>query len=478
MTFLPSTRLLWLVLAIALLAIPAGPQPALAPLWMSALAIVFAAALVDLALSLRNAAAKMPAVSAPEITRFSKDRAGAIPLRFNNPTAEKRATQFRFALGLPASFAAPRAEAWITLPAGAEHAHIDWTCTPTRRGRFTGALACCETGSRLGLWRLRARTALACELRVYPNVFSERRQMAAIFLNRGQFGAKLQRTVGRGREFEKLREYLPGDGFDEIHWKATAKRGYPVTKVFQAERTQEIYVVIDMSRLSGRLVTSPGRAASPKPPKISQDARGGFGGTTLPPPENVTQTVLERYLTAALVLLLAAQKQGDRFGVIAYDDRVRVSLRAGNGAAHYAACREALHALQPAEVTPDMAEVTRHLRMHLRRRALLFFLTDLSDPVLAEDFARHAPLLARQHLMLVSQLRGEGVARLFTGAEVAAGMDADLYAKLAGHMRWDEMRLLMRTLKQQGIAAAVLEDESFAANLVTQYLQVKRRQVL
>jgi len=121
------------------------------------------------------------------------------------------------------------------------------------------------------------------------------------------------------------------------------------------------------------------------------------------------------------------------------------------------------------------------LRMQLRRRALLFFLTDLSDPVLAEDFARHAPLLARQHLMLVSQLRGEGVARLFTGAEVAAGQggrEADLYAKLAGHMRWDEMRLLIRTLKQQGITAAVLEDESFAANLVTQYLQVKRRQVL
>ena len=473
MSFLPSTRLLWLVFAVAALAIPAGPLPGFAPVWMSALAIVVAAALVDLALSLRGA--KMPAVSAPEVVRFAKDRAGAIPVRFENPAKGAGAMRIRFALGLPAVFKAARAEAWVNLPAGAEHARIEWECAPSRRGRFGGVLACCEIGSRFGLWRLRARTALGCELRVYPNLFSERRQMAAIFLNRGQFGAKLQRTVGRGREFEKLREYLPGDGFDEIHWKATAKRGYPVTKVFQAERTQEIYVVIDMSRLSGRLVTFPGRAASPKPPKISQTTRGGFGETALPPTGNIMQTVLERYLTAALVLLLAAQKQGDRFGVIAYDDRVRVSLRAGNGAGHYAACREALHALQPAEVTPDMAEVTRHLRMQLRRRALLFFLTDLSDPVLAEDFGRHAPLLARQHLMLVSQLRGEGVARLFTGAEV---VDADLYAKLAGHMRWDEMRLLLRTLKQQGIAAAVLDDESFAANLVTQYLQVKRRQAL
>ena len=52
------------------------------------------------------------------------------------------------------------------------------------------------------------------------------------------------RQVGRGREFEKLREYVPGDGSDEIHWKATARRGHPITKVFQLERTQEVYVIL------------------------------------------------------------------------------------------------------------------------------------------------------------------------------------------------------------------------------------------
>ncbi len=44
----------------------------------------------------------------------------------------------------------------------------------------------------------------------------------------------------------------PEDGFDEIHWKATAKRRHPITKVFQVERTQEVYAVIDASRLSAR----------------------------------------------------------------------------------------------------------------------------------------------------------------------------------------------------------------------------------
>ena len=444
MSFLPSLRLLQLVFGAALLAALAGPLPELAPVWLFALAGLLLFALADLALSLR--AAVPPAVAIPAVVRFAKDRPGVVPVTFANPGGA--AGRVRLALGLPGGFADARSEMLVDLPAGATQARIEWACTPARRGRFEGVTAGTEPGSRFGLWQLRLRQALPGELRVYPNLFTERKSLAALFLARGQYGSQVRRTVGRGREFEKLRDYLPGDGFDEIHWKATAKRGRPVTKVFQAERTQEIMVVIDISRLSGRPVE--------------------HGG--------VTVTALERYLTAALVLLLAAQRQGDRFGVLAYDDRVRVFLRAGHGAAHYAACREALHGLPPGEATPDLAELVRHLRTQLRRRALLFFLTDLGDPVLAEDFVRHARLLARQHLVFVNQLRAPGVAPLFSGPEV--GGTREIYARLAGHARWAEARALAQKLKPLGVTATLLEDEMFAARIVTQYLQVKQRQAL
>ena len=440
----PATRLLWVVAGVAVLAAVAGPLPELGPWWMLALLGVALLALTDLGMSLR--AALPPDVTAPEIVRFSKDRAGTLSLVFNNPAGEAR--RLRFALGLPACFASAREVETVDLPAGAKHARIEWVCTPGRRGRFKNVLACVEAGSRLGLWKLRTRRELGCELRVYPNLFAERKQLAALFLSRGQFGMKLQRTVGRGRDFEKLRDYLPGDGYDEIHWKATAKRGRPITKVFQAERTQEIYVVIDASRLSARPVTH----------------------------EGITQTVLERYLTAALVLLLAAEQQGDRFGLIVYDDRVRVSVRAGNGDEHYAVCREALHATQPSQTTPDIPEIVRYLRIQVRRRALMFFLTDLTDPVLAEDFARHVGLLARQHLVMVSQLRAPGVAPLFSSGEVSE--TGEIAGRLAGHARWAESHALAKTLKPLGVTATLMEDETMAAQMVAQYLAVKQRQLL
>jgi uncharacterized protein (DUF58 family) len=444
MSVVPAQRLLWLVFAAAILAVLAGPLPDLVSVWLLALGILTLAALADLAISLSKT--RPLAVTLQPVTRFSKDREGKIQVLFANPGG--RSERVRFALALPAGFESQHDELWVDLPAGEAHARIGWPCTPRERGRFTEVLACTETRSAAGLWQLRRRVPVSCELRVYPNLFAERRQLAALFFARGEQGATAQRMVGRGRDFEKLRDYLPGDSFDEIHWKATAKRGRPVTKIFQAERTQEIYVILDTSRLSAR-------------PTLYHGVR---------------QTALERCLTAALVLLLAAERQGDRFGLIAHDDRVRLFLRASRGAGHYAACREAALALRPSEATPDMAEIVRHLRAGLRRRALLFFLTDLTDPVLAEDFVKHVPLLARQHLVLVGQLRAPEVAPLFS--DVEAGNENEIYTRLAGHARWNQTRALGKKLKSLGVTAATLENESMAAQLVTQYLQVKRRQAL
>ena len=444
MTLVPSQRLLWLVFYTALVAVGAGPLPELTPIWLLALGGVVLAALVDAVTSL--ARARPPVASVPALVRFMKDRETAIVVTFENPT--KQARRLRVALGLPAAFASREDEAWVDLPAGAERARIDWHCTPRQRGRFTNVLACLEGASVLGLWHVRLRAELPCELRVHPNLLTERKQIAALFLARGRPGVRVQRTLGRGREFEKLRDYLPGDGFDEIHWKASAKRGRPVTKVFQAERTQEIYVVIDASRLSARPVVHAG----------------------------IEQTVLERYVTSALVLLIAAERQGDKFGLVVHDDRVRVSVRAGTGTKHYAACRDAMLGLKPSEATPDVPEIVRQLRARFRQRALLFFLTDLSDPVLAEDFAKHVRLLSRQHLVLVGQLPAPEVAPLFAGAEVAT--NEEVYQRLAGHARWAETRALGQRLKPLGVTTVLLDNETMAAQLVAHYMKVKQRQAL
>jgi uncharacterized protein (DUF58 family) len=462
----PQTRLLiWF----AALALPGALLGAVFPDWVWGVALLLGAFLMvtasDAVASLRLLDGF--AVELPEIVRMAKDRESRLAVRVLNPSLKLR--QIRLALSFPREIESVGEDLVLVLPAGSEWAQTEWTFRPRRRGRYTLDRAYLEIASRLGLWAMRGNVPVRCELRVYPNLFSERRDLAALFLNKGVFGIHARRQLGKGREFEKLREYVPGDGFEDVHWKATARRGRPITKVFQIEKTQEVYVVIDASRLSAReAVSSSTKESATRASTIETPG-------SKPEPAN-SESLLERFLTASLILGLAAERQGDLFGVVTFTDGVDRFLRARNGRAHYGACRDALYTLQPRLVAPDFDEIATFLRLRLRRRALLVFLTSLDDPVLAESFTRQVNLLSKQHLVLVNMLAPPGAAPLFSHDEVTS--PDDLYRALGGHLQWRNLRELGKVLERRGVRFSVLESERLSAQLVSQYLDVKQRQML
>jgi uncharacterized protein (DUF58 family) len=106
----------------------------------------------------------------------------------------------------------------------------------------------------------------------------------------------------------------------------------------------------------------------------------------------------------------------------------------------------------------------------------LLFLTSLDDPVTAESFVRNTDLLCRQHLVLVNMVRPAGVQPAFSNASVTTANE--LYAELAGHMRWQQLRELEKVLQRRGVRLSLLPSERLAVDLVSQYLSVKQRQVL
>jgi uncharacterized protein (DUF58 family) len=374
----------------------------------------------------------------PELVRMWRGRQAAFDLTIRNGNASAR--DVRIGLQAPAELALEREEQTVKL-GPSQAARMGFTATPSQRGRYTIDRCFFETASPLGLWAIRANAPLAVEVRVYPDLSSGRQ--AAAFLRRGNLGGHPQRQIGRGREFEKLRDYTAGDGFDEVDWKATARRGRPITRVFQVEKTQEVYVILDASRLTARPIS----AGNP-------------------------DSILERNVTAALLLALEAEKQGDHFGLITFSDRIHGFVRARGGKAHYGACREALYALHPRIVAPDFDELGTLLRLRLRRRALLIFLTELDDPILAEGFLRNAAMIRRNHLMLVGMMQPPGSRPLFEDA------GEDVYDSLAGHLQWSKLRTFAKVLERQGIQFLLCQPERISAQLASAYVNLKRRQAL
>lgn len=402
-------------------------------------------------------------VELPEVVRLQKDRPGILEVRIHNESLASRSLRIGFAF--PRVLESEFDDRTTLLPANAARSRLDWTLVANRRGQYFLDHVYLEAESPFGFWAVRGSHAVRVEVRVYPNLYAERKNVAALFLRRADLGGHAQRQAGQGRDFEKLRMYVPGDSYDEIHWKASAKRGHPVTKVFQVERTQEVYVIVDASRLTGRELIV----------KNENAGRGPAAGDAQFPDQSTT-TILERFVTAALILGLAAEQQGDQFGLITFSDRVLSFVRAKNGQAHYDACRDRLYALHPQSVTPDFDELCSFIRLRLRKRALLIFLTALDDPLLAESFEKASELICRQHLLVVNMIRPPGVSPLFSDENV--GRVDDLYRCLGGHLQWNSLRELESKLRRRGTRFALLDPEKLAAQVIAQHADVKRRQLL
>jgi uncharacterized protein (DUF58 family) len=266
------------------------------------------------------------------------------------------------------------------------------------------------------------------------------RATAAIFQRTALTGTRIQRQVGKGREFDRLRQYLPGDSYEDIYWKGTAKRGAPVVKLHHLEHAQQVYVALDCSRLSA------------------------------------LENVLDGYVEAALHLALSAERQGDRFGVVVFSDRVHSIVQARHGAAHFRTCREAIYNVKPRRVNPDFGDIFASLQNRLTRRSLIVFLTCLDDAMLADTFERDVKVIARRHLLIVHLMRSALWRPLFDGP-APENLDS-AYTALAGQLYWNRIRQLQISLRNRGVRLSLLDPERAKLQIAAAYLDVKRRQLL
>ncbi|QTA84779.1 DUF58 domain-containing protein [Desulfonema magnum] len=492
----PKFRLLfWVVIVVLPFGTLITAMPSVSVISASLIAVLFIFALTDAFFAFGRLTGI--SVNFPQVARLSKDRDAELSLHVRNE--KMKVTRVRIGLAFPREIYSPARDMITDLPEKTTSSSLSWPCKPLKQGQYILDKYYLEIASPLGFWAIRTAMPTHMEIRVYPNLFSERKNMAALFLNK-QLGIHVQRQVGKGRDFEQLREYSFGDCYEDIHWKATAKRGYPVTKVYQIERTQDIYVIIDASRLSGRhwkletgnskletrnwkletgnwkLETRNSKLKTQNSELGTRNSEPGTQVSSFQFPVSSLTTILDRFISGALIMGMAAERQGDMFGVLAFSDRIKGFVKAKSGKAHYRSCRDTLYTLQPRRVTPDFEELFRFIGMHIRRRALLIFLTNLDDPVLAESFLRHIDLARRRHLVLVNMMKPENAIPLFSSPEVKSA--DDLYRNLGGHFLWESLRETENVLKRHGVGFSLLDNEKMSVQLLSQYLAVKQRQIL
>src|SRR5215208_6311540 len=171
----PRSRLLvWVAVVVLPFALLAGVEPAATTLSLAFIGALLIAAVLD-AIS-AQAALKGLSIVLPEVARFSKDRPGKLELRIRN---ERQKTKtLRIAVPLPREFESEHDETFFALPAGSEWSRVNWPCVPRKRGTYRVGSIRLEASSPLGFWGLRRSCHSPAEIRVYPNLARDRKQLA------------------------------------------------------------------------------------------------------------------------------------------------------------------------------------------------------------------------------------------------------------------------------------------------------------
>ena len=463
----PRTNLVvWAAAIILPLSILAGVVGSLRSICVLGIVVFALASLVDLLLGLgkyRQLEFQIPAVN-----RVTARRDFELDLKLNGTGL--RSGAIRLVLDLPSTVKSDHSHIALRIQAGILNLSIPVKAVAEHRGTYPIDRLFFDWISPVRLWVFREERPLRSELRVYPDLALEGRKIAH-FLDRGGFGVHRQRQIGRGREFEKLREYEPGDSFDSIHWKAAAKRYKPITKVFQVEKSQEVYLAIDSSRLSSRALGTPEAPGTTNHESPSTSHISPFTSHRSP-----SSTVLESFIAATLLAGATAERQGDLFGLITFSDKVDQMARARSGSLHFNHCRDLLINLQARLVAPDFEDIAATLLNRLTKRSLLIFLTSLDDSVTGENFLLAARFLARRHLVMAIMLLPPDTQPLFS----APGVEHtdQIYENIAGHLRWAKLQELRRQLLQAGVLFHLAPGQNFTLTVVSEYLATKRRQIL
>lgn len=313
--------------------------------------------------------------------------------------------------------------------------------TPPNRGDYPFGDIYLRWQSPLGLLIRQHRFDAGEEVKVYPNLVDVKKYDLMLRKNRlWELGLRNTRLFGSGTEYERLRDYQPDDEYRRINWKATARRGKPISIEYETERSQNIVVMLDL----GRMMRSP----------VGDVAKVDYA------------------INAVLLLAYVAAQKGDKVGLLTFADEVQRWLPPRSGKGQFHRMLELLYGVESTMVEPDYDQAFGALAARHKKRSLVLVFTDLTGSVTTDSLVAQMCRLQRQHMGLLVTLRDPSVQHL---AEQPIADSASLYERTVASQLLDDRGIIMEQLGRRGVQTLDVAADELSMAVIQRYLDLKTR---
>jgi uncharacterized protein (DUF58 family) len=321
---------------------------------------------------------------------------------------------------------------------------ITYKLRPVERGEYGFGNIILYLSTVAGLIQKRVNCGTPAEITVYPSyVMLNKYELMAIHNNLTELGIKKIRRIGHNTEFEYIKEYIKGDDYRTINWKASARRHFPMVNIYQDEKSQQIYNVIDKGR-------------------IMQNA---FRGMTL----------LDYAINASLVLSYIAIKKEDKAGLATFEADFETFLPAEKQSGQMQKILESLYRQETTFGESDYSSLYVHINKYINKRSLLIIYTNFDTVVGMERQIEYMRKLSEKHVVLVVFFEDSEIKEY--ARKTPTSIEAYYNQTVAEKFIYDK-QFVVGKLRQYGIYSLLTEPENLSVNVINKYLDMKARGVV
>lgn len=321
---------------------------------------------------------------------------------------------------------------------------IVYKLRPTQRGVYGFGRIRVFVRSALSLAERRYTCGESQDAKVYPSYLMLHKYELLAMNNRlTEMGVKRIRRAGNNTEFERIKEYVEGDNYRSVNWKASARRHQLMVNVYEDERSQQIVSVIDKGR----------------------PMQQAFQGMTL----------LDYAINASLMLSYVAVRKTDKAGLVCFADHTDTFVAPSRRHGQMERLLDALYSQQTRWSESDFGDMLATINKRLTKRSLLVVYTSFAN---TQAMTRQLPYLKQlnlRHKVLVVFF-ADNEMRDFVNSSPRS--TEEYYQHVIVEKMLYEQRLIVSQLRQHGILSMLTTPQNLSVDVVNRYLELKERQAI
>lgn len=319
---------------------------------------------------------------------------------------------------------------------------VTYRLRPVRRGVYGFGRMRVFASTRVGLVQRRYTLGEPTDVKVYPSYQMLRQyELLAISNRLTEMGIKRIRRAGNNTEFEQIKDYVKGDDYRSINWKASARRHQLMVNVYSQEHSQQVFCVIDKGRM------------------MQQTFRG--------------MTYLDYAINASLVLSFVALHKEDKAGIVTFNERFDNMVPAERRHGQMETIMESLYALQTSFGEADFSALVTHVNARVSQRSLLVLFTSFATMASMRRQLPYLQQLAGRHRVLVVYFEDTEISGY---THLSPDTTEEVYRHVIAEKAVYEQRLIASTLRLYGIMALYTTPENLSVDVINKYLEIKDRQ--